>query len=304
MFSHSNLFSFFFSLLSISGNSTPYIRSSKSGSVSGFLVLSHSFQNVQSPAKSCDLDPFPTWLLKKCEAVTVPILTHLINSSLTAGFVDPALKTALVRPLLKRVSLDNNDLKNYRPISNLPFASKLLEKVIAARLAEHLTMYDLEEPFQSAYRPHHSMESAIIRVQSDILQAMDCQRVVVLVMLDLSAAFDTIDHQVLLQRLSGDAGVSGTALRWFQSYLADRTQSITIHNARSRPRISRFGVPQGSVLGPRLFSIYTVPLGSIIEKHGLKRHFYADDTQVYFAVDPRQADLEEVTIKIAACMRQ
>ena len=257
---------------------------------------------MSSPAKSCDLDPFPTWLLKKCEAVTVPILTHLINSSLTAGFVDPALKTALVRPLLKRVSLDNNDLKNYRPISNLPFASKLLEKVIAARLAEHLTMYDLEEPFQSAYRPHHSVESAIIRVQSDILQAMDCQRVVVLVMLDLSAAFDTIDHQVLLQRLSSDAGVSGTALRWFQSYLAGRTQSITINNARSRPRISRFGVPQGSVLGPRLFSIYTVPLGSIIEKHGLKRHFYADDTQVYFAVDPRRADLEEVTIKIAACV--
>ena len=197
----------------------------------------------------------------------MPILTHLICSSLTAGFVDRALKTALVRPLLKKVSLDSTDLKNYRPVSNLPFASKLLEKVVAARLAEHLTTYDLEEPFQSTYWPHHRVASAISRVQSDILQAMDSQRVVVLVMLDLSAAFDTIDHQVLLQRLSSDVGVSGTALRWFQSYLAGRTQSITINSARSRLRISRFGVPQGSVLGPRLFSIYTVPLGSSIEKH-------------------------------------
>ena len=163
-------------------------------------------------------------------------------------------------------------------------------------------MYDLEEPFRSAYRPHHSVESAIIRVQSDILQAMDCQRVIVLVMLDLSAAFDTVEHQVLLQRLSGDVDVGGTALHWFQSYLAGRTQSITINSTQSRPRISHFGVPQGSVLGPRLFSIYTVPLGSIIEKHGLKRHFYANDMQVYFAVDPRRAYLEEVTIKIAACV--
>ena len=168
--------------------------------------------------------------------------------------------------------------------------------MVAARLAEHLTTYDLEEPFQSAYWPHHSMESAIIRVQSDILQAMDSQRVIVLVMLNFSAVFNTIDHQVLLQHLSSDVGVSKTALHWFQSYLAGRTQSITINSARSRLRISHFGVPQGSVLGPKLFSIYTVPLGSIIENHGLKCHFYANDTQAYFNVDPRRANLEEVTM--------
>ena len=85
------------------------------------------------------------------------------------------MKTAPVRPLLNKVSLDNNNVKNYGPVSNLPFASKLLEKVVAARLVEHLSTYDLEEPFQSAYRPHNSVESAIIRVQSDILQAMDSQ---------------------------------------------------------------------------------------------------------------------------------
>lgn len=259
---------------------------------------------MTSPSKSCELDPFPTWLLKLCAEPAVPILTQLINASIAEGYVDTTLKTAHVRPLLKNPSLDINNLKHYRPVSNLPFVSKLLERVVAARLSEHMDKHGLHEPFQSAYKPNHSVESALIRVQSDILQAMDKQHVVVLVMLDLSAAFDTIDHQVLLHRLSHDLGITGTALHWFQSYLEDRTQSVTIKGTRSPPQTLRFGVPQGSVLGPQVFSVYAAPIGRIIKKHGLERHFYADDTQVYFSFNPSEVDIDDIVRRIVGCIKE
>ena len=257
---------------------------------------------MSSPCKSCELDPFPTWLLKKYAVLVVPLLTHLINASLSEGYVDDSMKTAHVRPLLKKSGLDANILKNYRPVSNLPFVSKLLERVVAGRLSKHMDTHALHEPFQSAYKPHHSVESALVRVHSDILQAMDRQRVVVLVLLDLSAAFDTIDHRVLLHRLSRDLGVAGTALRWFQSYLEDRTQSVTIQNACSAPRDLCFGVPQGSVLGPQLFSVYSAPLGKIIKAHGLEYHFYADDTQLYFSFNPSDVTSDAIVERIVRCI--
>ena len=159
---------------------------------------------MSSPCKSCELDLFPTWLPKKCALLAVPLPTYLINAPLSEGYVDSSIKTAHVQPLLKKFGLDANILKNYRPVSNLPFASKLLKRVVVARLSEHMDTHKLHESFQSAYKPNHSVESALIRVHSDILQAMDRQRIVVLILLDLSAAFDTIDHRVLLHRLSHD----------------------------------------------------------------------------------------------------
>ncbi len=257
---------------------------------------------MSSPCKSCELDPFPTWLLKMCAGPTLPVLTRLVNTSLAEGYVDSSLKVARIRPLLKKSGMDANILKNFRPVSNLPFVSKLLERVVAIRLLEHMDGHALHEPFQSAYKPHHSVESTLIRVHSDILRALDRQRVVILVLLDLSAAFDTIDHQVLLRRLSCTLGVTGTALRWFQSYLGDRTQSVTVHSACSAPRRLQYGVPQGSVLGPMLFSVYTAPLGKIIGAHGLHYHFYADDTQLYFSFNPAEANSDDVVGRIVRCV--
>ena len=137
----------------------------------------------------------------------------------------------------------------YRPVRNLSFASKFAERIVSARLSEHMDTHELHE--QSAYKPHHGVESALIRVHCDIQQAMDRQRIVVLVLLDLSAAFNTIDHRVLLHRLSHDLGVAGTALRWFQSYLEDRKQSVTIQNALPAPRDLRFVCPMAQCWGPR-----------------------------------------------------
>ena len=183
---------------------------------------------MASPTKSCGLDPVPTWLLKNLSASVVPILTELVNISLRDGVVPAQLKVAYVHPLLKRSGLDANNMKNYRPISNLSFVSKLLERVFSARLLAHMDRFSLHEPLQSAYKAYHSVETAMTRIQNDILCALDNQQVVILVLLDLSSAFDTVDHTILLQRLSRGLGISGTALKWFCSYLHGRKQTVLI----------------------------------------------------------------------------
>ena len=139
---------------------------------------------------------------------------------------------------------------------------------------------------QSAYRPFHSTETALLKVQSDILLNMDDQKVTLLVMLDLSAAFDTIDHSILLETLGSGFGVGGTALKWFTSYLSQRTQQVQIKGTLSEKKQLITGVPQGSCLGPVLFTIYVANLFQIIEKHLPEAQGYADDHQVYLSFRP------------------
>ena len=140
----------------------------------------------------------------------------------------------------------------------------------------------LLEPLQSAYKQHHSTETALLLVHNDILTALDSGQIVLLVLLDLSAAFDTIDHEILLKRLS-DLGIKGTPLKWLCSYLTDRFQSVTVNGKMSLAQLLRFGVPQGSVLGPLLFTIYISPLGQIIRRHKLQFHQFADDNELYLS---------------------
>ena len=146
----------------------------------------------QSPSKSCDLDPLPTALLEENMSGILPLITEIVNDSLSSGHVPEEFKVAHVTPLLKNTSLDKNVLKNYRPVSNLPFVSKVLERAVAKQLQNYLTVNNLHKPQQSAYRKHHSTETALLCVQNDIVQAIDGKKSVILVLLDLSAAFDTI----------------------------------------------------------------------------------------------------------------
>ena len=157
---------------------------------------------------------------------------------------------------------------------------------MASRLNEHVNEHNLSEVFQSSYKKGHSTESALFRVHNDILRAIDNGGCEILLLLDLSAAFDTVDHAILLSRLRDRFGVSGTALAWFQSYLSDRSQFVSIDGKRSSRRGLSCGVPQGSVLGPLLYLSYTSSLGDICRKHGLSFHLYADDTQIYIIFKP------------------
>ena len=241
-----------------------------------------------SPTKSCSLDPLPTSLLKEDPVLhqVAPCLTEIVNASLSSGIVPSSFKTAYVTPLLKKTTLDKEDIKNYRPVSNLCFLSKVLERVVASRLQAHMSEFKLFETMQSAYRPHHSTETALVKVMNDLLLAVDRKQRVGLVLLDLSAAFDTVNHSILLRRLQQRVGVEGSALEWFRSYLSNRTQRVLVGGMASDEQALGTGVPQGSVLGPLLFSIYMGPLGDVIRSQGLSVHFYADDTQVYIWFEP------------------
>ena len=141
--------------------------------------------------------------------------------------------------------------------------------------------------FQLAYRKHHFTESALLNIQNNILLNMAKGSVTALTLLDLSAAFDTIAHTILLDRLNVYYGLSELALGWFRSYLSGRTHSVKVGSTLSHPAALHCGVPQGSVLGPILFSLYTNPIGSIIHSHSsINYHFYADDTQLYITLSP------------------
>ena len=249
--------------------------------------------------KSCDLDPIPTELLYENLDVLLPIITNIINISLASGFVPPDFKTAVVKSLLKKTSPDQNVLKNYRPISNLPLLSKILEKVVLRKHLAHLQENNLCNPFQSAYRAGHSTETALLRVVNDLLNAMDEDKISVLLLLDLSAAFDTIDHQILLSRLGTVFGIRSTALRWFRSYLLDRNQCVVVNNSASSSSPVMFGVPQGSVLGPVLFVLYTTPLSDIIANHSVNYQLFANDTQLQKSTSPN--DVQSLTHDLQSC---
>ena len=223
---------------------------------------------------SCDV-------LKECIDELSPYIATIINNSLRTGTVPDIFKKAIVKPLLKKKGLNCEILKNYRPVSNLPFLSKILEKVILKQILGHMQENNLQECYQSAYRAHHSTETALMRIMNDLLHVMDSGKTTILGLLDLSAAFDTIDHNILLQRLNITFGISKTALKWISSYLSGRSQVVSIGNSTSTERGISYGVPQGSVLGPVLFVLYTSPVAKILEKHMLAYHMYADDTQIY-----------------------
>ena len=243
----------------------------------------------RTPPKSCELDPMPTTLLKVFKNVIAPHIKDIVNTSVVSGRFTRNIKQALLRPLLKKRGLDLT-ISNYRPVSNLAYISKIIERVVCDELTLYTADSDKIEKFQSAYKQGHSMETVMLKVKTDLLDAINQRKVVCLVLLNLSVAFDTVNHDHLLNHLKYRFGVVGTALAWFTDYLKGHTQRVALDGTpgqiQSNAVTLKCGVPQGSVLGPILFTLYISPLGDICRNHGVDYHNYADDQQLYLSFSP------------------
>ena len=214
----------------------------------------------------------------------------LANLSFTSGKFPSVFRMAQVLPLLKKQGLDHMSPGNYRPISNLNTISKIIERLVLGRLNQHIHGSGSFDVLQSAYRIGHSTETALVSVLDTLFTTIDNKKITVLIGLDTSAAFDTISHGILLERMRCRFGVSGLALDWIESYLSKRHQYVKLGRHRSSTVECTSGVPQGSVLGPILFTLYTAPVADVITSRGVGYHQYADDTQLFYALSASEID--------------
>ncbi|KAK3555026.1 hypothetical protein QTP86_005701 [Hemibagrus guttatus] len=247
---------------------------------------------------TCPLDPIPSAMLQTISPDLLPFITTVINGSLTSGHVPTAFKKARVIPILKKPALDPSDISNYRLVSLLSFLSKILERVVCNQLSDYLLQNNLHDPNQSGFKAAHSTETALLAVTEKLHAARSAKLSSVLILLHLSAAFDTVNHKTLLSTLRS-LGICGTAWEWFASYLDGRSYQVTWKGLTSAPRRLSTDVPQGSVLGPLLFSLYTHSLGKVISSHGFSYHCYADDTQLIFSFPPSDTT---ASARISACL--
>ena len=186
-------------------------------------------------------------------------------------------------------------MNNYRPVSNLCFIAKILEKLVLSQVSSCLNSRNLYNTCQSAYRPGHSTETALLKVVNDLFLSLSKGNISVLALLDFSSAFDTFDHPILVHHLHTDFGFSDTVHQWFTSYLTGRTHYVSFAFAPVHS-----GVPLGSVLGPMLFTMYIKPLSAIIDSHSIIHHSFADDLQLQMSAPPDR--ISELLHSIQSCM--
>ena len=206
-------------------------------------------------------------------------------------------------PSIKKYNLVPTVKESYRPVSNLQYISKLLEKTVFAQLEEHLSTFSLLPNSQSAYRKQHSTETSLLKVSNDILSQLNQGRSTLLVKLDISAAFDTVNHQMLLERYSDYFGLSDTVLDWFHSYVSNRTQSVQVGSELSEYVEINCGFAQGSTLGGPKYNMFTSPLHELIELHDISHEGYADDSNLYVSFDLKNnVETTDAVLQMENCL--
>ena len=275
------------------------LRFTRSLTFSHFRLVAEAYvlRYMRETRKTCSLDPINVSKLGEAYESAALAMGAIINSSFDEGHFVASEKRGLIRPYLKKIGLDVNNLSNYRPVTNLTHLSKIIEWSMLDQLVPFLEEVSVVPRYQSAYRKRHSTETALCKIHDGLVSNTCHGKASLLVLLDLSAAFDTVDHQLLLSDFS-DCGGEGTALSLLESYLENREQCVAIGESRFELTTLQYGVPQGSVLGPVLFTVYTGTLAFLLEAHGVSYHFFADDTQLYIGVE----NIDEAKLRLSSLL--
>ena len=245
---------------------------------------------------TCSTDPVPSGIVKDHLTTLAPVITDIVNTSLLQCKFGHDLKTSTIIPLIKKSTLEPI-YKNYRPVNTLPFISKVIEKMMLQQFNRYCEEKGLTPDELSAYRANHSTELCMLKLHNDLLLYMDSQKVCTLAMLDLSAAFDTVDHDILLKVMQTNFGVKEPAISWFENYLRPRWMQVKVRDAISTAHNLPFSTPQGSCAGPNLFNAYASTVYPIFHRFDVTCMGYADDHLGYQAFSPNDAEQELSTMK-------